>query len=164
LNPPSILDLGCAGASLIHALGVEFESYHGVDISDVAISNARVALAVSSPSPLLHYQLEVSTVQDYQPTRKYDVIVFNEVMYYLSLKQVVEVVRHYSAFLSCDGVILVSLKDQTQCRSIQSILMQELDSVHAVIFQEQFDRAGWKIVGNRETPAFLVHAFRPKKS
>lgn len=159
----SILDLGCAGASLSQALGPEFETYCGVDISEVAISSARESHAVSDSKSPRHLQFDVSNVQDYQPTRKFDVIVFNEVMYYLTLKQIANAVHRYSGFLSPGGVMLVSLKDHPQCRSVQSLLMQELQFVHAVLFQEQSSRTtGWKIFRNRETPAFLVQAFRPK--
>lgn len=157
----SLLDLGCAGATLARSLGPEFERYTGVDISDVAIATAREYLAATGSS--LQHQLAVSTVQDYQPQRDFDVIVFNEVMYYLPLNQIAACVRRYAGFLTTNGVILVSLKDHEQCRCVQAAILQELDSVHAVLFQEQSGRAGWKTVRNCATPAFLVQAFRPRR-
>ncbi len=82
----SLLDLGCAGASLAVCLGPQFKTYCGVDISDVAIAKAKQQLAGMS-NPSTQCELHVSTVQDFQPSQQFDIIVFNEVLYYLSLAE-----------------------------------------------------------------------------
>ena len=159
----SVLDLGCAGGTLAQCLGPEYDTYCGVDISDVAIANAAELLDGPGGNPAITHQLEVSTVQDFQPSRQYDVIIFNEVMYYLPLTQIAEAVRRYSRHLTTDGVILVSLKDNPQCRCVLTILQQELDFLHGIVYQQVTARPDWKIVFSREAPGFLINAFKMKK-
>jgi len=64
----SLLDLGCAGATLALCLGPEFKTYSGVDISDVAISKARENLAADKRHLATKYSLETGQVQDFQPS------------------------------------------------------------------------------------------------
>ena len=156
----SLLDLGCAGATLALCLGPEFKTYSGVDISDVAISKAREHLAADKGHLATKYNLEVAQVQDFQPSRQFDVIVFNEVLYYLSLDQVAAVIRRYSHFLSPGGLILVSLKEDEVSRLVQKVASRELKFEQGVLYQQQTQYPGWKTVRNRETPAYLVQALR----
>ncbi len=159
----SVLDLGCAGATLARHLGPEVDFYCGVDISDVAISKGLENLAESNRTPTITHQLEVSAVQDYQPSCQFDVIVFNEVMYYLTLRQIKDSIRRYTGFLSPGGVILVSLKDHEMCRCVQAVILEDLKFEHAVLYQEQPQRRGWQTVQDRESPSFLIQAFTPRK-
>jgi 2-polyprenyl-3-methyl-5-hydroxy-6-metoxy-1,4-benzoquinol methylase len=165
LAPPatSLLDLGCAGATLALCLGPEFKTYSGVDISDVAISKARENLAADKRHLATKYSLETGQVQDFQPSQQFDVIVFNEVLYYLSLEQVAAVIRRYSRFLSPGGLILVSLKDDEVSRLVQEVASRELKFEYGVLYQQQLQYPCWKTVRNRETPAYLVQALRPLK-
>jgi predicted TPR repeat methyltransferase len=159
----AVLDLGCAGATLAGHLGSDVDFYCGVDISEVAISKGRENLADSNRASTVTHQLEVSTVQDYQPSCRFDVIIFNEVMYYLTLRQIKDSIRRYAGFLSPGGAILVSLKDHEMCRCVQSVILEELKFEHAVLYQEQPQRRGWRTVQNRESPSFLIQAFTPRK-
>jgi SAM-dependent methyltransferase len=156
----SILDLGCAGGTLVRCLDRGFETYSGVDISDYAISKAREEAAGAGFPPGLACGFEASSVEAYQPGRQYDVIVFNEVMYYLDLAAVSETLRRYADHLYPEGVIVVSLKDHEQCRCLQEVLCGVLEFSHGVLFQEQSRRTGWKILSHREMPAFLIQGFR----
>ena len=63
----SVLDLGCAGGTMALYLGPEFETYWGVDISDVAIAKARENLAAARTSGI-QYHLEVSPIEEFQPS------------------------------------------------------------------------------------------------
>jgi len=160
----SVLDLGCAGGTLALCLGSEYDTYCGVDISDVAIANATELLDGPGGNPAISHQLAVSTVQDFQPPRLFDVIIFNEVMYYLPLTQIADAVRRYSGYLTADGVILISLKDQQQCRCVLTVVLKELEFLHGIVYQQVTGRPDWKIVYSREAPGFLVNAFKPKKN
>lgn len=156
----SLLDLGCAGASLALCLGPEFETYWGVDISDVAIAKAKENLSGGKQNSVTKYSLDVAPVQDFRPSRQFDIIVFNEVLHYLSLSQITTTIHHHSRFLSEGGLILISLKEAELSHLIQSVIMQELKFEYGVLYQQQPERPRWKTVGNRETPAYLLQAFR----
>ena len=140
-------------------LGPEFETYWGVDISDVAIAKARENLAAARTSGI-QYHLEVSPIEEFQPSRKFDLIVFNEVLHYLSLDQVAATIRHYARFLADDGLVVLSLKQGDLSSLIESVALRELKFEYGVLYQQQPQRPGWKTVQNRETPAYLVQAFR----
>lgn len=156
----SILDLGCAGGTLALCLDRGFVTYSGVDISDYAIAKAREELAEAVLPVNLACGFEAASVEAYQPQRQYDVIVFNEVMYYLDLAAVSATLRRYADHLAPGGVIVVSLKDHEQCRCLQEVLCGVLEFSHGVIFQEQSRQTGWKIRRSREMPAFLIQGFR----
>lgn len=155
----SILDLGCGGGTLALALDRKFEIYGGVDISDVAIERARVNLA-NLGGKSLEIELTVSELEGFETSRSYDVIVFNEVLYYLTLDQVTDTIRRYSPLLKPGGLILVSLKDHELSRFVLEVVMQHLDSAGGVLYQQQARSPRWKTVRNPEAPAFLVQAFR----
>jgi 2-polyprenyl-3-methyl-5-hydroxy-6-metoxy-1,4-benzoquinol methylase len=156
----SILDLGCAGGTLALCLDRGFSVYCGVDISDFAVAKARAEITGEGNHAGLDCVFEASPVEAYQPSRTYDVIVFNEVMYYLDLASISESLRRYAEHLSPEGVIIVSLKDHEQCRCVQEVLCGVLEFSHGVIFQEQSRRTGWKLLRNREMPSFLIQGFR----
>src|SRR5688500_4036059 len=65
----SILDLGCAGGTLALCLGAEFQTYCGVDISDVAIAKANEYVKGEIQSCRIDCTFEVAQVQDFQPSR-----------------------------------------------------------------------------------------------
>jgi 2-polyprenyl-3-methyl-5-hydroxy-6-metoxy-1,4-benzoquinol methylase len=157
----SILDLGCAGGTLALRLDAGFRHYHGVDISDVAIAKAKENLEAAR-RPHLEHELQVSEIGEFNTSRQFDVIVFNEVLYYLPLEKIPAIIRRFGGMLTKDGVILVSLKEHELCRFIQSILDHELRFEHAVLFQQKPSRPAWKTSRNAETPAYLVQAHRPK--
>lgn len=158
-----MLDLGCAGATLALQLGPEFQTYWGIDISDVAISKARENLSRDKRNTIKQHNLEVARVQDYKPQRQFDVIVFNEVLYYLPLKQVATTIRHYLRFVSPGGLIIVSLKDDVISKLVQKVVLRELNYEDGVLYQQKADCPGWKTTSNRECPAYLVQAFRGVK-
>ena len=157
----SLLDLGCAGGTLAVNLAPPFKSYHGVDISDVAVAKATGYLSANL-RPSLSYELTVSQIQDFKSAKQFDVIVFNEVLYYLPIEQLPQVIRQYTAMLAPEGLIVVSLKSHELSHFIQTILMRELNLDHGVLYQQQPEAAGWKTTRNSKTPAYLVQAFRPK--
>lgn len=162
-NATSVLDLGCGGATLALCLGPEFQVYWGVDISDVAICKAKENLATARRNAVTNFNLDVARVEDFHPPRRFDVIMFNEVLYYLSLKEAEAAITRFSGFLSSGGLILVSLKDDELSRLVQNLLLRELRFEHGVLYQQKTESPGWKTRRNRETPAFLVQAFRAKK-
>lgn len=96
-----VLDLGC-GVGLLRAHLPESTvlSYTGVDFSASAIERARAQNARRS-------EFVVASIDEWEPTRPYDVIVFNEVLYYLS--KPVATLRRYRRFLTSSGIVLVSM-------------------------------------------------------
>jgi 2-polyprenyl-3-methyl-5-hydroxy-6-metoxy-1,4-benzoquinol methylase len=112
----SILDVGCGEGMLQDRLCKDsYSEYVGVDISQEAISRA---MARSSAT--------VSFVREdaaaFTPDRKFDVIIFNECIYYFD--DPVAVARRYEQFLNPEGIIIVSMfvGDTARTRKVWKML------------------------------------------
>jgi len=77
INNPKILDLGCGFGSLCKYLKEDnFSSLLGVDLSDTAIAKAKNKKYPNS-------NFIVADIQKFESTEKFDIIILNEVIYYL---------------------------------------------------------------------------------
>ena len=102
----SILDLGCGPGAVGNELDAStYQSYTGVDISDVAISKARQRTATNHRSHKNEYlQSDIFT---YVPERQYNVILFGDSIYYFPHQQIAEMLGRYATYLEQDGVFIV---------------------------------------------------------
>jgi 2-polyprenyl-3-methyl-5-hydroxy-6-metoxy-1,4-benzoquinol methylase len=110
----SILDVGCGEGILfqhVQASNRPYQRYVGVDISEVAIAK----LAHLNDA---RHQFSQGNGDTYEPAALFDVIVFNESLYYL--EEPLLALRRYSTALTSGGVILVST--YTASRRALSIL------------------------------------------
>ena len=106
---------GCASGALFRTPGGEAYSYTGVDISAVAIEDGRR----QSPNADLH----VAALEDFQPAHSFDVIVFNEVLYYLDIDMAAAQVTRYAEHLDPGGTILVSMKSDPKSGAVFRALL-----------------------------------------
>ncbi len=99
-GPTSVLDVGCGYGQLVRELDSSFVGrYLGIDLSAGAIERARLR-------PHANAAFVVADVETWPGDEgRYDIIVFNEVLYYLD--DPVETLRHYQAFLNPGGIIIV---------------------------------------------------------
>lgn len=98
----SVLDVGCGEGILCEALDdTSCATYLGVDISTQAILSAR---ARSTQPARGFVQADLHT---FETAHRYDVIVFNESLYYSPAPA--QVLKRYLAFLKPDGVFIVSM-------------------------------------------------------
>jgi len=97
----SLLDVGCGSGHLLEFVSrADLTDYVGLDISEEAI---KLAEARGFANASFH----ASTAEAYTPDRKFDVIVFNEVVFYL--KDPRAVLTRYQSFLEPGGLLLVSM-------------------------------------------------------
>src|SRR5258706_125481 len=102
----SLLDLGCgSGNTGCELNGDSYQEYTGVDISDIAISKAKERSDACHRSAKNRY--EQSDIQSYEPSRKYDVILFRESIYYIPQTRINSVLKRYAQCLKPGGVIVV---------------------------------------------------------
>lgn len=96
----SILDVGCGNGALAEAFGRLETSvvYEGIDISEEAIKRAREVV----PQGVFHVQ----PIEGFTTNTRYDVIVLNEVLYYIDYRRVM---ADMAKLLTPDGVLVVSL-------------------------------------------------------
>jgi len=142
-----ILDVGCGDGALEHVLAQDgFARYVGLDLSEQALSTARAAAG----SGATYVQGDAAT---WQPDGTFDVIVFNEVLYYFY--EPLAVMRHYEAALAPGGVFVVSMyRRGGTTRRLWSMLVGGYPCLHETRLQSG-SRGSW-VVGVLGRPGATV--------
>ncbi len=96
-----VLDVGCGTGILARWLsGAAISSYLGIDLSEAAIEKAR-------QSNIQGAEFAVADVTAFKTSQPFDVIVFNEVLYYLRNPE--EYLRRFARYLAPGGILVVSM-------------------------------------------------------
>ncbi len=112
----TILDVGCGEGVLQEKIGENnYSKYIGIDISANAINKA---LKKSSDKT----QFLVADALNYEPNQKFGVIIFNEILYYFSEKQIIDILKKYENYLEKDGIIIVSMYQNEANETIWNLL------------------------------------------
>ena len=109
----SVLDIGCGEGLLAQWLARECPRYVGVDLSAEAI-----ALARARNLPFAEFMIE--DAENFRPGARFDVIIFNECLYYLD--RPAELAMRLAGALLPSGVIIVSLCEGVASRQIWRML------------------------------------------
>lgn len=158
-----VLDIGCGFGNLGRTLAREgARHYTGVDLSDYVIDNASRQASQWAESGRCEFRFCNSDLRAFtpEPTERFDVIVFNEVLKYLEVETATEQVLRYGAWLNPGGVICVSITEDPKSDEIFSSLAQRLQWVYGTLYQQRPDRPKFRITLNAATPAYLVGIFR----
>lgn len=123
LDAGRILDVGCGQGVLAKRLGrAGYQRYVGLDISKVAIEQARQAV----PNPRNSYI--VSDIMAFTTGEQFDLIVFNECLYHM--EDPAAAIRHGLAFLAPGGHISISMYGTARSRAVWRLL-DMLETVEA---------------------------------
>lgn len=125
-----VLDVGCGEGLLLTCLGPGVK-YTGVDLSGQAIARARRDFGDRA----VFHEADATT---FQPEGLFDVIVFNESLYYMNDPG--GVVRRYESFLAPGGYIIISM------------------------YEVQLTMRAWRAVGRGRTPKHSVSLAFPDKT
>lgn len=147
-----LLDVGCASGSLFRAPNGHRFSYVGVDISDVAIEEGRKL----SPEAEFH----VARLEDFAPEGTQDVIVLNEVLYYLAVEGAHKAARKFAGYMAKNGLLIVSMKDDQKSRAIFSRVGKSLQWVNGILYQEKATTGpNFNIRKDAKRPAYMIGVF-----
>jgi trans-aconitate methyltransferase len=120
LSPDAILDVGCGEGLLANKLKVlPYKQFVGVDVSSAAIANAQRMLGDARTTFIAR------DAHDFVPETPFDVIVFNQCLYYMP--DPLGMIRRYATFLKPSGRIIVSLCDSGCSRAVWSLILPHLD-------------------------------------
>jgi SAM-dependent methyltransferase len=122
-NEKEILDVGC-GAGILASLLPNVAHYVGIDISEAAIIRAR-SLSIPAASFL------VADAETFEPSRKFDMIVFNESLYYF--KNPIQLIYRLSSALKPAGVIVISMYHHANTINLWRSISKAFPSVDEVI-------------------------------
>jgi 2-polyprenyl-3-methyl-5-hydroxy-6-metoxy-1,4-benzoquinol methylase len=137
-KPLKVLDVGCGEGILLDFIRKDRPiQYVGVDISAKAIEIANSKRAKSSSTDDEMYFIQ-SSAYSFKPEErrfkdmkienelhipiKYDVIVFNEVLYYLRHK---EIMKLYRSFLEPHGVVIISTFFKSNVNTIKDVIFAD---------------------------------------
>ena len=149
-----LLDVGCAAGALSTALPAQYRRYMGIDISAYAIDEARKRVARPG------CEFFVSDLQSFQLEEDFDVIVFNEVLYYVPFDDVLAELDRYASFLSSEGVVCISMKHDPRNEATYRRMARKWRYLSGFFYQEKTSPEH-RISLNRERPAHLLSLWRP---
>jgi 2-polyprenyl-6-hydroxyphenyl methylase/3-demethylubiquinone-9 3-methyltransferase len=161
----SMLDVGCAAGGLAETAFREgLQYYVGVDISEYAIKKAKKQ--VLKGKRIYSSSFYTCNLCDFSPENdsQFDVIVFNEVLYYLDIKEAVVQLERYANWLQPEGVFCISMKNDPKSRAIYRAIMGQFQEDRYVLFQVGNGPPGYRITTGKKSIAFAIGIFRPKDS
>lgn len=139
----SILEIGCGTGLLYKQLkNLKIKKYKGIDLSGTAIEIARKN---NDAAPVF----AVADGKDFRDSGKYDVIVFNESLYYFD--DCIKVLAHYKQLLIKNGVFIVSMVVDWK----SDIYWKQIEKAYNILDSVQFkNKSGvtWncKVIGLKE--------------
>ncbi len=150
----SVLDVGCGEGAVADFLNPGRRAHFvGIDISSEAIGHAQTKRG--SPMTFI-----VSAAHAYEPDRKFDAIVFSEVLYYVNYAKIL---MQYEQYLHPAGVFIISIFYQRNYpkhfESIFGFARERYDQLDEMYF-EGFTRKMRDV--KREKTSFRVEVFRKK--
>jgi trans-aconitate methyltransferase len=109
-NSPSVLDIGCGSGRLAYYLRpYKLRQFHGIDFS-------MIGLAKANELKMDNATFEKADFELWRPAKKFDVIVFNEVIGYAIDPRAL--VLSFSKYLEPSGILIVSYFRSENFRSI----------------------------------------------
>jgi len=168
-----LLDVGCGPGTLTDYLrGPQRKVYDGIDLSSKAIETARALRTASGAPPHANGSLKPLTAEQFNQAdctewtpplekdgtpRQYGTIVFNEMLYYVDHKQVLE---RFQGFLRPGGIIVISVWFNKEKSLRDTIFADARKMMHTV---DEVEFTGVTYTGTRRTRmpvSFHVEAFR----
>ncbi len=124
-NDGRILDLGCGSGNTGNELtATKYQVYTGVDISDVAIDKAK--RRTEDNGRAMKNQYLQADIVSYQPTGRFDVILFRNSLYYVSRARIGAMLQRYSKYLKEGGVFIVTMcNDSDKNKGIVEIINRD---------------------------------------
>lgn len=133
---PAILDVGCGHGRLYELIQRHpHDSYLGIDIAPEAVRQAR-----ERASPRAEFV--VADFERYVPPSRYDVIVFNESLYYAP--EPVAMLEQYAKALTGSGVMVVSMCHNWWQAPIWSAIARRFAILHSTEVRNEH-RQRWRI-------------------
>lgn len=150
----SILDLGCGPGNTANELAAStYQSYLGIDISDVALNKARQRTQQSGRTNKNTFVN--SDFVSYVPPQQFDVILLRESIYHVALGQIRAMLDRYARFLTDRGVFIVRLVTGNKLTSKARVNI--IESEFDVVEKAEQGADDPTVVVFRPKPAALQH-------
>ncbi|HEX9105478.1 MAG TPA: methyltransferase domain-containing protein, partial [Polyangia bacterium] len=135
-TPPSIVDVGC-GHGRLHRLlrRAGYRRYVGLDLSAAAIAEAAAAACDDA-------RFEVADFTAWQPDGRYDVVIFNESIYYAP-DPLAQLAR-YAGCLNEGGVLVLSIVQSSMNAGIAQRIRKRHPALHSSLIRNE-DGETWEV-------------------
>lgn len=122
-NRGRILDVGCGTGALAAAISPErYSHYHGIDLSTAGIDYAK-------QRGLPHATFELVDIHQFQNSQQYDLIVFEETLYYVNPLKRRTLLLTYASMLATGGTIIVTLADPKRFESLMNMVKHDYEVI-----------------------------------
>lgn len=133
---PSILDLGCGEGVLNEKIPhLDYSYFLGIDYSDVSVEKAK-------EKNFENAEFECADIHTFVPKRKFDIIVFNEVFYYVHEKERDTVLQRMIDHLEDDGIIITSMYRDNP---VNWTHFEVMDQINFVTVKTEEETRFWQI-------------------
>lgn len=160
----SVLDVGCGFGDLAQALDIQgVKRYVGVDLSDYVIERSNSEHTTWPVSKHCALSFHKADLRKFMPpdNEQFDVIVFNEVLKYVTVKEAVEQLARYQRWLKPDGMFCVNITNDPKNRATFRALDANFEWVYGMIYQQRPSGPRFRLTHDNATPAYQVGLFRP---
>lgn len=144
----SILDVGCGHAILCRQLAGAGFRYTGVDISRTIVERCRAEFSNRKSA-----EFHVADFERFEAKKDFDVVVFNEVFYYLPLRRLFGAFRKAQSLVRRRrGFIIVSMNNNVKARLAWLILGMEFTASESLSVRNEATGSRWTVKvfgGNR---------------
>jgi len=143
---PSILEIGCGEGVLAQRIGRQhYGSFLGTDVANAAIERANSRFGDSKT------RFEAVDMNDFQTDEQFDVIIFNEAIYYLK-PMLDKLMFQYAPMLRSNGLLIVSMNTGRHADS--DAKWEQIEKVFTVVDSTFVETAknGWKVKILRPLP------------
>ncbi len=131
-----ILDLGCGSGNTGNELDyVTYQSYTGVDISDVAIQKAVSRCELSGR--ILKNRYVQSDITTYLPENTFRVILFRESLNYIPITKIIGMLKQYQRYLDEQGVFIVRLYDRNKHKVIHDLIRNNFEVLEEFLPEDE---------------------------
>ena len=116
-NDISILDAGCGtGGCLLHLKNSGYSDISGFDLSETAVE-------ICNKKGLLVSHLNVNEIEKFHNGKRFDVIVCNDVFYFLSLEERKSTINKMFGLLNYRGIVIMNLPALKAFRGIHDVVV-----------------------------------------
>ncbi len=136
-----MLDVGCGEGILHDFVKDRADFYEGVDCAGAAIQSCLTRLTQNGNTAF-----HVATFDQFNPGRKYDVIVFNEILYYMSARDAMKTMDTARSFLKDEkSMIVVSMNSNPRSPWIYRKIESAYKACQSIRVQNTHTGSFWTI-------------------
>jgi 2-polyprenyl-6-hydroxyphenyl methylase/3-demethylubiquinone-9 3-methyltransferase len=129
-NGGDVLDLGCSDGHIGFRLDPgKYRGYTGVDISEIAIKEARAHSAALPGAYAARPEFHVADIAKYEPSRPYDVILFKDSLYYIPKTPLLKILMRLRPSLKPAGVFIVEMDNIARHSWIRDLVRRNFTMV-----------------------------------